>query len=112
MDQTLYRNFDLIVEQTEHGYRARIHDSPDGQSSWVPFVLPFSETELAAAKTWQLSQSRHLRAAEQPPVTLAPQDFGQRLFAAIFQQQILIGLNRSLARVEQAKEGLRLRLRL
>jgi formylglycine-generating enzyme required for sulfatase activity len=114
MDQPTYTNFDLVIEHTATGYRARVLDSPTGQSPWQPVTLPLSDAELAAAisATWAAPDSRAYRYGDEPSTPLDPKTFGQRLFDALFQQGILTVFNRSLAMVEQQGGGLRLRLHL
>lgn len=94
MDQRTYRNFDLVVERTAEGYRARVQDPPEGQSPWVRIVLPFTDAERAAA-TAALSStdgSRAYRLADEQPTDLDPQQFGQRLFDIYLQGLLLFGL--------------------
>ena len=89
MDQFIYRNFDLVLERTAEaealGVRVRVQDSPGGVSSWVAFALPFTAAELAAAvaATWRTDRAPAYRLAGVQPVTLDPQDFGQRFFSAV-----------------------------
>jgi hypothetical protein len=96
MDKITYLNFDLLIDRSAGGYRARVLDSPAGQAV-VDFTLPF------------LQEGR--RGLEGLDVEAAT-DFGTRLFEAVFDDQVGSCLRRSLDEAERGGAGLRIRLRL
>ncbi len=91
--------FDLLIEPAADGYRVRVLDSPAGQSDGL-FHFPFTHAEIEALQGWGLTQQSGL----------TPEEFGRRLFAAIFTGGVGECLRRSL---DRAGEGtLRINLRL
>ena len=92
-----YLDFDLSIEsvpRTSTRYRARVLNSPAGQAS-TEFRLPFSKFELEnyILKISRTRQGvRSLNSAE----GRAAQEFGRRLYDAIFQDEVRDCLRRSL----------------
>ena len=116
MTTQTYENFDLLIERTANGYRARASSSVAGQAT-VDWTLPFSAAEQAAivAANWSTRAGRHLVAitANQPSAPpLDARTFGERLFAAVFQNDVRTCLTNSLVITGQNSRGLRIRLRL
>lgn len=112
MSELTYVDFDLQIERTDTGYRARVLDSPAGQAT-VDFTLPFAELELENFLL-RLGQTRNAlvrdaRLADSAEAQ-APQIFGQRLFAAVFDNEVQACLRSSQDTVR--RQGARLRLRL
>lgn len=110
-----YQNFDLLLERTTDGYRARVIASPAGQAGPVDFLLPFSPEELRSFY-WIAGQSRRsfrLRPEpEQRPAALDAQTFGRRLYDSVFRSGIDASLLRSLDAADGRGDGLRIRLRI
>jgi hypothetical protein len=98
MAEIRYLDFDLFIERSGEGYRARVFNSPAGQAT-ADFRLPFSEPELEKF----LSES---------PKREAARAFGERLFNAVFKDEVLTCLRRSLDEANRQGAGLRIRLRL
>jgi hypothetical protein len=94
-----FYNFDLSVEATEAGYRARVLASPGGQADSY-FYLPFEDEELAAIAAWPAGDLGGL----------TPLEVRGRLFDAIFVGPVAEVLRTSLARA--GDDGLRINLRL
>lgn len=114
MTNHTYLNFDLLITSTGDGYTARILNSPTGQGS-CDFVLPFSQAELQAFLRVSGRATRALRLISSPetsPPQLTPKTFGQRLFDAVFDGDVGMGLIRSLDEAERQQKGLRIQLRL
>lgn len=114
MSEITYVDFDLQIERTATGYRARVLDSPAGQAA-VDFTLPFAELELENFLL-RLGQTRNAlvrdaRLADNAEAQ-APQLFGQRLFAAVFDNEVQACLRSSQDTVRRQGGGLRLRLHL
>lgn len=89
MPDTTYLQFDLLIDRSTAGYRARVLNSPMGQAE-TPFDLP----ALAA-----------LSAAN-------PRALGQHLFEAVFAGGVGVSYRRSLDEARRQHAGLRVRLRL
>ncbi|TCC41212.1 CHAT domain-containing protein [Kribbella speibonae] len=108
------RNFDLAIEAQGDGYLARVVASPAGETEGS-FVLPFSEQDLEILIlkiTGSVSSTRRrVRRLESVEQRLL-EDFGGRLFQAVFTGSIRSCLERSLTAAEDEDSGLRLRLRL
>jgi hypothetical protein len=92
-------------------YRARVLDSPAGQSAPEQFAVPFSPVELENF-TLKLAPHRHGVRGPGRPESALLKDFGGRLFEAIFQGELRDTLQRSLSLTRQQRCGLRLLLRL
>jgi formylglycine-generating enzyme required for sulfatase activity len=115
MTAITYQNFDLLIENTQddtHPYRARVVDSPVGEAN-VDFKLPFSESELRSFfwLSGRVFRNLRLAAVALQPAPLTPQQFGTRLYQAVFAGQVGTCLLRSLDAVGEGA-GLRIRLRL
>jgi formylglycine-generating enzyme required for sulfatase activity len=107
-----YADFDLLILPTDNGYQARVTQSPVGQATNT-FTLPFAQDELRRFFWVAGVALRKLRlVAETPPAPLTPQQFGQRLFDAVFAGQVGQCFVRSLDAAERDAKGLRLRLHL
>jgi hypothetical protein len=107
-----YADFDLLILPIDNGYQARVTQSPVGQAT-NSFTLPFAQDELRRFFWVAGVALRKLRlVAETPPAPLTPQQFGQRLFDAVFAGQVGQCFVRSLDAAERDGKGLRIRLRL
>lgn len=111
-----YKNFDLQVQLIDGKYQASVLDSPAGQAKLI-FDQVFAKDELQYFLT-QRGQSRQFRppseqGAESNQSALGdPQQWGGRLFNAIFRDELLGCWRTSLSLAKQQGQGLRLRLRL
>jgi S1-C subfamily serine protease len=110
MSDISYLNFDLSIERSGEGYRARVVHSPAGQAS-VQFSPPFSELELENFVLRIGRTRRGLRRLESPEMEAA-KTVGGRLFEAVFDDQVLASLRSSLDEAGRQGVGLRIRLRL
>lgn len=112
-----YEDFDLAIEATATGYRAKVLYSPGGEGS-TTFTAPFSDDELVALTLAPLGRGtvhpfdRPLLPVRQMSKPLDPQTFGKRLFTAIFHDTVDVCLRYSLKVVERPQQGLRFRLHL
>ncbi|MBP8291678.1 MAG: CHAT domain-containing protein, partial [Caldilineaceae bacterium] len=107
-----YADFDLLILPTDNGYQARVTQSPVGQATNT-FTLPFAHDELRRFFWVAGVALRKLRlVAEAAPAPLTPQQFGQRLFDAVFAGQVGQCFVRSLDAADRDEKGLRIRLRL
>lgn len=115
MPITHYENFDLLIEPTAGGYRARVLTSPAGQADQL-MTLPFDPQKLPNQLSLVGGAIRNLAVVPEadevsmPP--LDPKDFGDQLFTALFAGDLGVCLRRSLDSVRQQAAGLRIRLRL
>lgn len=114
MPEHTYIDFDLLIEPGDGGrYRARVLNSPVGETRPVSVTMPFSDLEL---ENFLLRVGRPRREAtrgEGSPEASAVREFGGRLFDAVFRDQLRTALAGSIDRVEaQENTGLRVRLRL
>jgi hypothetical protein len=105
-----YLDFDLHIERTDQGYRARVLNSPSGQAS-DDFDVPFSDLEVE--NFWlRVGRTRTgVRRLSSPEMATAEQ-FGARLFRSVFSGDVYGCLHSSLAEADQQEAGLRIRLRL
>src|SRR5215471_11922820 len=111
-DQFAYEDFDLLIEPGSRGkYRARVLRSPAGESTSVQFAVPFSPMEL---ENFFLRIGRPRRGTRGPgrPESAMLKDFGDRLYSAVFQDELRDTLLRSLSQTRAQRVGMRLRLRL
>ncbi len=114
-----YQNFDLLIEPALGGYRARVLDSPAGQTSST-VVLPFdpkAEPEGlrligGAIRTYQFGVPDADQDASQKVTPLDPKIFGEQLFTALFGGDVGVSFRRSVDLARQQGTGLRIRLRL
>ncbi|MEZ4726976.1 MAG: CHAT domain-containing protein [Caldilineaceae bacterium] len=112
MSSSTYLEFDVQVTpattETTGGYVARVLDSPMGEARGL-FQLPFGADE-----------ARHFQQQIVPSHTPLPRSllqetlktFGGRLFDALFRDDLLLCLERSLDEAARQKAGLRIKLRL
>lgn len=96
MDKAIYLDYDLLIEGSEEGYRARVLNSPAGQAT-AHFDLPFLEQDMRALEALQVETVKA---------------FGKHLFEAVFDDQVQSSLHRSLDEANRQGAGLRIRLRL
>ena len=112
-----YLDFDLSIEAIDAPtgrYRARV-TSPQGEAS-AEFDLPFSPLELENY-ILKMGRPRQGRRGLNSPEGRTAEEFGRKLYDAIFQGAVRDCLRSNLNAVnqradEQAEQGLRLRLRL
>ena len=105
-----YKNFDLYIEKSGDGYRARILDSPAGNAVGI-FERPFSDLEM---ENFYLRVGRPragVRRIDSPEMEAA-RKVGQRLFEAIFTDEIYACYRASLNDSRAEGNGLRIRLRV
>jgi hypothetical protein len=105
-----YLDFDLEIEKSESGYRARVLNSPTGQATEV-FNLPFSDLEVDNFILRLGRPRRGVRRLESTEMTAA-KEFGGRLFDSVFEGAVLGVLQSSLNEASRRNAGLRIRLRL
>ena len=107
-----YENFDVLLERSSQGlYKARVVQGPAGQGARVAFAQPFGPLEV---ENFLLPIGRPRRPVRRvdAPETEAIKDFGQRLYGALFHDDLRVSLERSLSEAAAKDAGLRLRLRL
>jgi hypothetical protein len=107
-----YQNFDVLLERSGEGvYRARVVHAPAGQGARVTFTQPFAPLEL---ENFLLRIGRPRRPVRRvdAPETKAIKAFGDRLYRALFHEDLRVSLERSLSEAAAKGAGLRLRLRL
>lgn len=106
--------FDLLILPHPDAYHVRVVNAPAGQATGQ-FTLPFAQAELDRF-AWRPGASyRHLRpvaTVEDKQKPLDPQEFGTRLFDAVFAGKVGECLRRSLDAAFQQNEHLSVRLRL
>ncbi len=109
-----YESFDLMVSPASDGYQVRVITSPYGEATGTLLLPPLitapkNSLQLVggAIRAFKLAGS-----SQTTTVRLDPKQFGEQLFTALFQGNVGQCLRQSLAIVEQANQGLRLRLRL
>jgi hypothetical protein len=105
-----YLDFDLLIESSQEGYRARILNSPGGQAVGN-FSLPFSDLELENFLLRVGRTRRTTRRMESPDMEAA-KSLGGRLFEAVFGGEVGACLRSSVEEAERQGAGLRVRLRL
>ena len=103
-------NFDLLIEDSPAGYRARVLDPENGREPYVDFSRPFPE-DAWAGTFGTGSVCRDLKSI-QPASRDRASEIGTSLFNAIFVGEILVSWLSRLREVQKAKKALRLRLRL
>jgi outer membrane protein assembly factor BamD (BamD/ComL family) len=110
MGEGSYFNFDLILERVGEKYRARVFDSPAGQAS-AEFKLPFSELEL---ENFVLRMGRPRSGVRRVDSTEmeAVKGCGERLFRAVFTDDVYACFLRSRDAAREEEKGLRVRLRI
>lgn len=109
----MYANFDLLITPNTNGYTAHLIDSPVGEAT-VAFTLDLTKEELRSFFWLSGRALRHFqpRPGPETPPPLTPQQFGQRLYDAIFAGAMRTQLRRSLDAATIQGKGLRIRLRL
>jgi CHAT domain len=105
----LYDNFDVLIEGGGDTFRAMVVNSPDGETRTVPFVPPVSpeRLELLVLKMRTAPGMRAMQTDAAPDT----RQLGATLFDALFHDDVLDRLRRSLSRTEARGRGLRIRLR-
>jgi biotin carboxyl carrier protein len=110
--QFAYQDFDLLIEPSAPGsYRARVLRSPAGESASMQFEMPFSPVELENF-VLRLGRPRRGTRGRGRPESVPLKEFGGKLYAAVFQDELRDLLLRSLSQTRTQGTGLRLRLRL
>lgn len=107
MPRLEYLNFDIAVEHSGVGYRARV-TSPAGKA--VVEFPPFSEAESGVLLE-QFGHRSRVRLGSNNPAQLIMQ-FGTQLFDAVFHGDVLINFRLSRSLAARASKGLRVQLRL
>lgn len=107
-----YQNFDLeiISSQGDQSLHARVLESPQGDSPFVDVAWPFEAEEENEFLAEMYGGLRQRRARSTKMNTI--QDFGGRLFDAVFTGDIEHLFRASLDAAYRAGTGLRIRLRL
>ena len=110
--QLTYQDFDLLIEPGTRGsYRARVLRSPAGESAPVHFTLPFSPLELENL-VLKVGLGRRRTRGPGRPESAPLKEFGGKLYAAVFQDELRDILRSSLSQTRAQRIGMRLRLRL
>lgn len=104
-----YLEFDLMLERTEAGYRARVLAAPAG-TAVGEFGFPFSELELENF-VLRMGQKRQSMRGTDSSEMLAAKDFGTRLYDTVFVGTVRSALDGSLSEAAEQAVGLRIRLR-
>jgi outer membrane protein assembly factor BamD (BamD/ComL family) len=110
MGEGSYFNFDLIVERAGEKYRARVFDSPAGQAS-AEFELPFSGLELENFVLRMGRPRSGVRRVDSSEMEAVKQ-CGERLFRAVFTDDVYASFLRSRDSALEEEKGLRVRLRI
>jgi CHAT domain-containing protein len=110
MPRLEYFDFDVLFERVGARYQARVIASPAGEVSAVPFRVPFSEDKLENYLL-KFGHSRQVVRRIASPDEQLTREFGQRLFDALFQEQLADCLRSSIDQAQSAGRGLRIRLR-
>ena len=110
MGEGSYFNFDLIVEPVGEKYRARVFDSPAGQAS-AEFDIPFSELELENFVLRMGRPRAGVRRVDSSEMEAVKQ-CGERLFRAVFSDDVYASFLRSRDAALEEEKGLRVRLRI
>ena len=110
MRESLYLNFDLILERVGEEYRARIIDSPAGQAS-ATFAVPFPELELENFVLRMGRPRTGVRRVDSLEMD-AVKKCGERLFRAVFTDDVYTCFLRSRDTALEENKGLRVRLRI
>ena len=110
MGEGAYFNFDLIIEPAGEKYRARVFDSPAGQAS-AEFDNPFSELELENFVLRMGRPRAGVRRVDSSEMEAVKQ-CGERLFRAVFTDDVYASFLRSRDTALEEEKGLRVRLRI
>jgi len=103
-----YYNFDIAIDQTEDGYFVRVTDSPAG-TTIEAFILPLLAAELEEMRALAY---REVAEAGAQDALQTLQDFGQRLFLALFPKSVRALLQSSYRMAYEQRTHLRIRLQL
>lgn len=109
-----YYNFDIAIDQTEDGYFVRVTDSPAG-TTIEAFVLPLLATEVQQMRTLAYREPAEAAtpgAPQSQDVLQTLQEFGQRLFLALFPKSVRALLQSSYRMAYEQRTRLRIRLQL
>jgi CHAT domain/Bacterial Ig-like domain (group 2) len=106
----VYLDLDLLIQRAGEGYRAQVLSSPAGQAA-ANFTLPFSAIEIENLLLRAGRARRATRRIDSPEVAAA-KNFGERLFAAAFDDDVRACLRSSLDEARRQGNGLRIRLHL
>jgi hypothetical protein len=110
-----YLNFDLLIDSTANGYRARVIEAPAGQAA-VDFQLPahLRQQDNRLALVGGAIRAYQFGVPDDAPTLqpLDPHTFGQQLYETVFAGQVGVSLRRSQDLAQQQGAGLRIRLRL
>ncbi len=108
-----YETFELRIQLGQNDtFEALVTRSLAGDAR-AGFVLPFTDAELAAFLWQTLGVSRHLGAADGASGQAGDvQDFGTRLYRAVFNGDVAACLRLSLDEAKRRGAGLRIRLRI
>jgi outer membrane protein assembly factor BamD (BamD/ComL family) len=110
MGEGSYFNFDLIIERVGEKYRSRVFDSPAGQAS-AEFDLPFSKLELENFVLRMGRPRTGVRRVDSSEMEAVKQ-CGERLFRAVFSDDVYASFLRSRDTALDEGKGLRVRLRI
>lgn len=106
-----YLDFDLLIERAGNSYRAKVVKSPDGESAYRKFSMPFSEIELENLLLKICRSRRGVRRVDSPDMNAAKK-LGSRLYETVFEGQVQTLLDSGIVTAREQGAGLRLRLRL
>ena len=109
MESRKYLEFDLMLERTDTGYRARVLAAPAG-TAVGEFGFPFSELELENF-VLRMGQKRQTTRRTDSSELAAAREFGSRLYDTVFLGSVRSALDGSLMEAAEQKAGLRIRLR-
>jgi CHAT domain-containing protein len=110
MSDITYLDFDVEIQPRGKGFISKVLNSPAGQAS-APFRVPFNHLELENFLLRLGRPRRGLRASGCPAPGGAT-IYGGRLFEALFHNDVLTCLSRSLDEARNQQHRLRVRLRL
>jgi chaperonin GroL len=113
MRERTYSDFDLLIDgSADTGYRARVVGSPTGETGPVAIEFPFTEQDIEIFLL-RIGRPRIVRrGGTRASLMPAVEEFGGKLFDAVFRDQIRVALATSLDKTEGDDVGLRIRLRL
>jgi len=107
-----YENFDLLIEEEQDGYQARVTACPSNETPSTRFVLPFDETKLENLLLKLDPGRTDMRRGPGDAREVASRELGGALYSAVFTEDIRDAWTRSLDQVQARDCGLRLRLKL
>jgi hypothetical protein len=103
-------DLDIRFERSGRGYRAVVVNSPVGEGYEVQFRRPVNDKDLELF-VLKMSRGGGMRRIETPQAAKA-KELGDRLFQALFHDDLLVCLRDSLHESDRQERGLRIRLRL